>query len=152
MAEMTVGQDASTTVGPSGSAVATNTTSDFFRAVQNVVFMATALDVYERNSTAPVMSPGQGLLSALGGNADVYGRPDSDLTGTAMGMMVSAGIVGTLLSAATYDSTTPEQKQAAYAQEEARKADLAKEDAQKEQAVLDDERRKAFFAKKGPGM
>jgi hypothetical protein len=80
------------------------------------------------------------------------GSKFSDMVGTAVSTFLTIGLVSALIKLGTSNSgPTPEQKAVLQAQEEQRKAEIARLDAQKEEAFLQEERRKAYFSTPSPG-
>lgn len=96
------------------------------------------------------METGQSVMDATGGQGEVHARKGSPFATAVLGAFVIGGLFKLVESFST-PPMTDQQKLAAYAQEEQRKANIAKEDARRQTAYLEDEKRKAFFAKK-PGM
>ena len=143
---MSVGSSAQGAVGNTAQVVG-NTASDFYKAVMPAVFMATVLDVAQDRSGPQQMMPGQGLAAALGTSAELYAVSGSKLGGAMLETMAEVGIVGALLKLGTSSSTTPDQQVQAQTAEENRLAALRLEDANKQEALAEEDRRRAFFAK-----
>ncbi|MBL8713339.1 MAG: hypothetical protein JNM12_10595 [Alphaproteobacteria bacterium] len=146
---MTPGDSAASTVGPSASVVGKQN-SGLMSIVRDTILTGVMLNAMEGKGQ-PVMRPGDSMMQALGGGAEVYSKnPNSNLTKAVTGIVL-LGIVGKLLDANTAPPPTQEQMRAEYAaKEDQRIAGIMKEDAQKKEALAEDERRKAFFANK-PG-
>lgn len=62
------------------------------------------------------------------------------------------GIVASLFTLGTMNSTTPEQRMAAQAQDDQAKANAMMEDARNKEAQADEDRRRAYFANQGPSF
>lgn len=146
---MTPGDSASAAVGPSASVIG-RPNSGLMNIVRDTILTGVILNAMEGKGQ-PVMRPGDSMMQALGGGAEVYSKnPNSNLTKAVTGVML-LGIVGKLLDSNTAPPPTQEQIRAEMgAKEEQRIAGTMKEDAAKKEAYVEEERRKAFFANK-PG-
>ncbi|MDF3024960.1 MAG: hypothetical protein K0R10_2321 [Alphaproteobacteria bacterium] len=146
---MTPGDSATSTVGPSASVVGKQN-SGLMTLVRDSILTGVMLNAMEGKGQ-PQMRPGDSMMQALGGGAEVYSKnPNSNLTKAVTGIML-LGIVGKLLDANTAPPPTQEQMRAEYAtKEDQRLAGIIKEDADKKLHFAEEERRKAFFANK-PG-
>lgn len=147
--EMSAGQSVQEAVGPSGTVVG-KPESSLMNTVTNVVMAGIALNALEGSRSTMSMRPGDSLVNTLGGSAEVHSsNPNSNLTKAVVGIAL-LGIVGKLLESNTAPQPTQEQiRQEMIAQDDMKKAELMKEDARRDQAFVDEQRRKAFFAK-GP--
>ena len=143
---MSVGSSAQGAVGNSAQVVG-NPTSSFFQAVMPAVFMSTVLDIAQDRGNAPTMMPGQSLAGAVGATAEVYAAAGSKLGGAMLETMAEVGIVGALFKMGTSNSISPDAAKEAQVADEQRLAAIKLEDANKVEAVAEDDRRKAFFAK-----
>ena len=143
---MSVGSSAQGAVGNSAQVVG-NTASDFFKSVMPAVFMATVFDVAQDRSAPQQMMPGQGLAAALGATAEIYAVGGSKLAGAVLETTAELGIMGALFKLGSSNSTTPDQQVQAQTAEENRLAALRLEDANKQEAIAEDDRRRAFFSK-----
>jgi hypothetical protein len=65
---------------------------------------------------------------------------------------LEVGIVSSLISLGSYNSTTPEQRNEAQAQQDQRQAAAMLEDARNKEAQADEDRRRAYFANQGPSL
>ena len=62
------------------------------------------------------------------------------------------GIVASLFTLGTMNSTTPAQRSEAQAQDDQAKANAMMEDARNKEAQDDEDRRRAYFANQGPAF
>jgi hypothetical protein len=91
------------------------------------------------------MDPGTTTVaSALGTNADAYGKSGSEFADTMVDNMMKFGVVTTLFSLANMNSgPSPEVVKQLQAEEEQKKAAIALDQAQKAEAIADQDRKRA---------
>ncbi|HYD19574.1 MAG TPA: hypothetical protein VEF76_13955 [Patescibacteria group bacterium] len=125
--------------------------SSLLSIVRDTILTGVMLNALEGKGQ-PQMRPGDSMLQTLGGGAEVYSRnPNSGFTKAVVGLAL-LGVVGKLLDSNTAPPPTQDQiRKDMQAQDDNRLASIKLEDARKQEAYVEEEKRKAFFANKGPG-